>query len=113
MGDKEKLTVYVDAAVVRALRLASADTGRSQSDLAAAALRDAFMRKDAPSDLARLALASGPTAAVDRAASLRTRGATLAEIAADLNGTGTRTARGARYSQTSVCRLLQRRARAS
>lgn len=114
MDDKCKLTVYVDPAVLRALRLAAADTGRTQSDLAAAAIRDAFMRKGAPSDVARAALTTGPTSALDRAATMRAEGATLSEIAADLNRTGHRTAHGARFAQVSVSRLLrQRTARAS
>jgi len=105
---KTKLTVYVDAPLVKALRIAAADAGTTQGDLVEAALRAALMAtKATPSTVALDLLQRGPGAALDVARDLRRADTPHAEIAAELNRRGYRTARGKRWNAVSVSRLLR------
>ena len=105
---KAKVTIYLDLDLARALRLASADAGVTQGDIAGAALRVALASKGTPSSVARQTLEAGPGAALAVARRLREKGRELAAIAHNLNRTGYRTAQGRPYSAVSVCRLLRR-----
>jgi len=104
---KTKLTVYVDAPLVKALKVAAADAGTTQGDLVTTVLRDALMGRGGPSLAALEVLQRGPANALDVARDLRRDGTAHAEIAAELNRRGYRTARGKRWSPVSVSRLLK------
>jgi len=107
---KAKLTCYLDPALARALRLASADRGIPQGDIVAAALRTLLANpKGTPSAVALDALQQGPGAALEVAQRLRTDGARLNEIAARLNADGYRTRNGRRWNTVSASRLLAKR----
>lgn len=106
---KAKLTCYVAPDVLKALKLAAVDADLTQGAIVEAALRAELLSpKRGRSDLARDTLERGPGSAMKRARSLRKDGSPLTTIAAELNRLGYCTARGKRWTETSVSRLLSR-----
>lgn len=99
-----KLTCYVEADVLKAVRHAAVDQGVTIGAVVEAALIDALK---AGGDVAADVLNRGPAGALPVARKARKAGADLAQIAADLNRDGYRTARGKPWSVVAVSRLLK------
>lgn len=96
-----KITVYLDPAVAAELRVRVLESGSSTGAIVEAALVSMFNRRRRSPTLSK-----GPGEARRFADELV---GTQAEIAAELNRRGFRTATGRRYNAVSVSRLLSTR----